>query len=152
MLKSCKCSIKLLKCNLVAFTKISINFLSFLCYYFEMKSMKLLKEHNIGITELRMLLLDELLNAKEPMCFDDFTTKANKTTFYRTMEQFLNVKLVNKIELDGKGYYQINNKNSALFVCDICHHTKDLPLPKIDDVNVSSVLVKGVCKDCKGNE
>lgn len=116
-----------------------------------MNSLKLLKDYNIGITELRVLLLDELLKAKEPMSFDNFKTKANKTTFYRTMEQFLQKKLVNKIELDGKGYYQINKGNIALFVCDICHHTQDLPLPKIDKVEINSILVKGVCKDCKGS-
>ncbi|MBZ7986120.1 transcriptional repressor [Campylobacter sp. Cr9] len=116
-----------------------------------MNSVKLLKKHDIGITELRILLLDELLAAKEPMCFDDFKTKANKTTFYRTMEQFQKAKLINKIELDGKGYYQINKGNNALFVCDICHHTQDLAFPSIDKIQVSSVLVKGVCKDCKDN-
>lgn len=117
-----------------------------------MISLKLLKEHNIGITELRILLLDELLKASEPMSFDEFKTKANKTTFYRTMEQFQKAKLINKIELDGKGYYQINKGNKALFVCDICHHTKDLPLPTIEKIQISSVLVKGVCEDCKGDD
>ncbi|MBZ8007086.1 transcriptional repressor [Campylobacter sp. RM9334] len=117
-----------------------------------MNSVKLLKKHDIGITELRILLLDELLAAKEPMSFDEFKTKANKTTFYRTMEQFQKVKLVTKIDLDGKGYYQINKGNNALFVCDICHHTKDLEFPTINNLKVNSVLVKGVCEECKDND
>lgn len=117
-----------------------------------MNSVKLLKKHDIGITELRILLLDELLAAKEPMCFDDFKTKANKTTFYRTMEQFQKAKLINKIELDGKGYYQINKGNNALFVCDICHHTQDLAFPTINNLKVNSVLVKGICDECNDND
>lgn len=114
-----------------------------------MNCVKLLQEHKIGLTDLRLEMIEKLSKSKMPMCFDDFNIKANKTTFYRNMELFINNDLVVKSEMLGKGYYELKDKAKAYFVCHKCHEISNITLPKIDKKNISSVVVEGLCDKCE---
>lgn len=117
-----------------------------------MNAVKLLQKYKINVTDLRLLIIDELIKSKDALCYDDFASKMNKTTFYRNIELFESNNLLLKIEINGKGYYKLNTGSNALFVCDICHHTKGIDLPKIDNLHINSVLIKGVCDECEEEE
>lgn len=114
-----------------------------------MNSVKLLKEHNVALTDLRVEMIEIMSRAKLPLCFDDFNICANKTTFYRNMELFIKNDLVVKSEMLGKGYYELKDKAKAYFVCNKCHEISNIDFPKIEKKNVTSVVVEGVCDKCE---
>ncbi|GAD19254.1 Fur family transcriptional regulator [Helicobacter fennelliae] len=112
-----------------------------------MNAVKLLKKHNIAITDLRLEMIDLLAQAKQPLSFENFNLNANKTTFYRNMELFTQNNIVIKSEMNRKFFYELANHAKAHFVCDVCHQISDIEIPKIKG-KIKSVVIKGICQDC----
>lgn len=112
-----------------------------------MDAVQLLRDHHIHITDLRLEMLEILIQAKHPLSFEGFAIQANKTTFYRNMELFEQNGIVSKSEMQGKFFYELAEMAKAHFVCDVCKEIKDFDLPPIKG-KVKSVVVKGVCEEC----
>jgi len=111
-------------------------------------SIKLLKEHNITITELRLDMIEILAKANKPLSAEDFRLDANKTTFYRNIELFEKANIVIKSEIERKFFYELAQHAKAHFVCDVCHQITDVKMPKVKG-RIKSVVIKGVCESCE---
>lgn len=108
---------------------------------------QLLKDHHIGISKLRVEILETLARSKTPLSFESFLLEANKTTFYRNMELFEREGIVVRTELNRKGFYELADRVGAYFVCEVCHEFQNMQMPSIKG-RVKSVLAKGVCQKC----
>lgn len=112
-----------------------------------------MREHNITITELRLKILETLANSKQPLSYEQFCLKANKTTFYRNIELFTQKGLVVKSQIDRKYFYELGSRAKAHFVCDVCHEITDIAMPKIKKKSikgvVKSILISGICQKCE---
>lgn len=117
-----------------------------------MNAVELLKDHHIGISDLRIQMLEILSKAQTPLSFESFCLEANKTTFYRNMELFEKEGIVIRTEIERKGFYELANKAKAYFVCEICKEISNISMPKIKSGKVKSVLIKGVCEKCDEDE
>lgn len=114
-----------------------------------MNAIKLLKDHKIAVSELRIQILEVLGRSKIPLSFESFSLDANKTTFYRNMELFQKEGIIVQTELNRKRFYELANRARAYFVCEVCHEFQDIQMPKIGK-KIKSVLIKGVCQKCDG--
>ncbi|WP_027326980.1 transcriptional repressor [Helicobacter pametensis] len=112
-----------------------------------MNARKLLQDHGISVSDLRVQMIEILARARAPLSFESFSLDANKTTFYRNMELFEKEGIVVKTELDRKGFYELADRVRAYFVCEVCHEFQNIQMPKLDG-KIKSVLVKGVCQKC----
>lgn len=117
-----------------------------------MNAVELLKDHHIGISDLRIQMLEILSKAQTPLSFESFCLEANKTTFYRNMELFEKEGIVIRTEIERKGFYELANKARAYFVCEVCKEISNISMPKIKSGKVKSVLIKGVCEKCDEDE
>lgn len=117
-----------------------------------MNAVELLKDHHIGISDLRIQMLEILSKAQTPLSFESFCFEANKTTFYRNMELFEKEGIVIRTEIERKGFYELANKAKAYFVCEVCKEISNISMPKIKSGKVKSVLIKGVCEKCDEDE
>ena len=110
----------------------------------------LLRQNNIKTTPLRLKILEILQNANEPLSYDEILSKisANKTTFYRCMDVYEQKGIVMKTENNRKNFYELATQAKAYFVCDVCHKRTSIDMPSLNQNNVKSVLVKGICDDC----
>lgn len=117
-----------------------------------MNAVELLKDHHIGISDLRIQMLEILSKAQTPLSFESFALEANKTTFYRNMELFEKEGIVIRTEIERKGFYELASKARAYFVCEVCKEISNISMPKIKSGKVKSVLIKGVCEKCDEDE
>ena len=113
-----------------------------------MTAVRLLRDHGIGLTDLRLAMIEALEDSQAPLCYDDFKLEANKTTFYRNMELFERQGIVSRADIDGRSFYTLHDKAKAYFVCDVCHEIENIPVPEFSKKHVSTVVVKGVCDEC----
>lgn len=116
-----------------------------------MNAIELLKDHHIGISDLRVQMLEILSKANTPISFESFPLEANKTTFYRNMELFEREGIVIRTEIERKGFYELASKARAYFVCEVCKEISNISIPEIKG-KVKSVLIKGVCEKCDEEE
>ena len=116
-----------------------------------MDALKLLQEHKIALTNLRLQMLEILSSANKPLSFDDFALEANKTTFYRNIELFESKGIVSKTSLERKSFYELASVAKAHFVCDVCHTITDFKMPHIKG-KIRSLIAKGVCDDCEDKD
>lgn len=114
-----------------------------------MNAIKLLQDHNIAISQMRLEILETLSCSKVPLSFESFCLNANKTTFYRNMELFEKEGIVVRTEIGRKRFYELASKAKAYFVCEVCHEISNVAMPKIQEGRVKSVLIKGVCRKCE---
>ena len=114
-----------------------------------MNAIKLLQDHNIAVSEMRIEILEILSRSEIPLSFESFCLNANKTTFYRNMELFEKEGIVIRTEIERKGFYELANKAKAYFVCEVCKEISNVPIPPINAGKVKSVLIKGICQKCE---
>lgn len=114
-------------------------------------AVQLLRKHAIHITDLRLEMLETLLQARQPLSLEGFSLRANKTTFYRNMELFEQAGIVSKLEMQGKCFYELAEMAKAHFICDVCKEITDFDCSAISPLKgkVKSVVVKGVCEGCE---
>ena len=111
---------------------------------------ELVTKNDIKITPLRLEILHILHAAAAPLSYDEILAQidANKTTFYRCMDLFEAKGIVLKSENNRKNFYELESGAKAYFVCDVCHKTTNIDMPRLKQNHVKSVVVKGVCDEC----
>lgn len=116
-----------------------------------MNATEFLESHNIASTALRKQIIEILLNAKSPISCDEFVAKtgANKTTIYRNMQNFERLGLIISSENNRKNFFELAEHAKAYFVCEHCHKMQEIPVPKIKQKHIKSVIVKGICDECE---
>ena len=103
-----------------------------------MNAIKLLQDHNIAVSEMRIEILEILSRSEIPLSFESFCLNANKTTFYRNMELFEKEGIVIRTEIERKGFYELANKAKAYFVCEVCKEISNVAMPTITSGKVKS--------------
>ncbi|MDT0690898.1 transcriptional repressor [Salegentibacter sp. F188] len=129
---------------------------------------KQLEQKKVRPTAMRLLVLDTLQRQKTAVGLDDLEEtleKADRTTLYRTLKTFEEMKLVHRIEdgagatkfaLCGEGCECAPKDIHVHFYCNICQETFCLPKSEVPDVPLpenfipveTKVLVKGICQNC----
>ncbi len=115
------------------------------------KIKELTKNSTMRVTKARSEILNILIDANRPLCYDDFDLSMDKATFYRNIAKFEEEKLINKFESDDKKwYFEIASAPHAHFICKACKKIECINDAKIELVGylVESVTLKGICKDC----
>jgi Fur family ferric uptake transcriptional regulator len=118
---------------------------------------KLLNSNNIKLTTAREAILWVLNDAKKPLNYEEIKSllkiDMDKATFYRNISLFEDEKIVQKFESnDKKWYFEIIKKSHAHFLCDSCHNIICMNFnlnENLEEYTINSVLLKGICKDCK---
>jgi len=118
---------------------------------------KLLNSNNIKLTTAREAILWVLNDAKKPLNYEEIKSllkiDMDKATFYRNISLFEDEKIVQKFESnDKKWYFEIIKKSHAHFICDSCHNIICMNFnlnENLEEYTINSVLLKGICKDCK---
>ncbi len=116
---------------------------------------ELTKNSNFRITKARNEILDTLINASRPLCYDDFNLAMDKATFYRNISKFEDEKLVQKFESDDKKwYFEIIKQPHAHFLCKSCKKIECVAHVNIilSGYFIDTVLLKGVCSVCSDNK
>jgi len=129
---------------------------------------KKLEHRRIKPTAMRQLILNHLVEENEPMALSELQRKFDKVdrvTIYRTLQKFLDNKLVHTIE-DGSGSvkYAVCADDCTCepehlhvhFHCTECGHTyclNELPIPTVElpegyEMKTTNYTVKGICPKC----
>jgi Fur family ferric uptake transcriptional regulator len=112
------------------------------------------KETNLKLTPARDKILQILISANKPMCYEDIKSSIdmNKATFYRNMIKFQEKNIVNSFESnDKKRYFYIENTIHPHFICNICNKIKCIKQPvkiTIPNYQIDNIILKGKCEDC----
>ncbi len=111
--------------------------------------------HGFRLTAPRKKILSILATQKQPISFEEYTLldpTIDKSTFYRTMQSFESVRIINGIESDeGKRYFELTETHHPHFLCQQCHSILCLPPQPIiapKGYSVDSVIYKGKCPEC----
>ena len=111
--------------------------------------------HGFRLTAPRKKILSILATQKQPISFDEYTLldpTIDKSTFYRTMQSFESVRIINGIESDaGKRYFELTETIHPHFICQHCHSIVCLPPQPLiapQGYSVESVIYKGLCPEC----
>jgi Fur family ferric uptake transcriptional regulator len=113
-----------------------------------------LKHRNLRLTGSRETLVECLLDASRPLCYDDVRAqlRMDKATFYRNMHTFESAGLIRRIESDDKKwYFELADSAHAHFVCTVCHRIfclDELPIAPPEGYSVDTVVYKGRCPAC----
>lgn len=133
----------------------------------------ILKEKGLKLTPARTIMLEvffqyssKLMDAYEiyGKILDKKCTY-NFSTIYRNLEAFLEVGIIEKLNLGNSIKYKLINPNSYnhYMICTSCHKTKALPFCPIKDLEDSllkdsnfmptkhQVFIYGLCEDCQKN-
>lgn len=116
---------------------------------------KLIEENDIKVTPARKEILEILVNATKPICYEEIKDKLSmdKATFYRNITKFEEINLLNSFESnDKKRYYELVKKPHAHFICNICNNIEcienDIKI-ELKNYLIEDVIIKGVCPNCK---
>jgi Fur family transcriptional regulator, ferric uptake regulator len=111
--------------------------------------------YGFRLTAPRKKILSIFAEQKQPISFDEYAAldpQIDKSTFYRTMQSFESVHIINGIESDeGKRYFELSETLHPHFICQQCHTITCLPPQPIiapQGYNVDSVIYKGICPQC----
>jgi len=121
-----------------------------------MKIEQIIENTNLKLTPARMDILEHLISANKPLCYDDIkdNIKMDKATFYRNIAKFEQESLINSFESnDKKRYYAIEQTPHPHFICSVCNTIEcikskvnlDLDL---DGYTLDNIIIKGICKNC----
>ena len=78
----------------------------------------LVKRKNLKLTTARMEILEKLLHASRPLCYDELkdSISMDKATFYRNITKFEDKMIVNSFESnDKKRYFELNQPITRTF-------------------------------------
>ena len=130
---------------------------------------KLLKNHNLRITDCRIDVLERFYSNDHALTFKDLEKDLedyDRVTLYRTLNSFIQHGLLHRIPCDN-GFAtfglcredcseEAHHHNHIHFKCNVCGHIECLPnhhSPQINlpdyDVEDSYLIVNGVCKVCR---
>ncbi|MEA3314671.1 MAG: transcriptional repressor [Campylobacterota bacterium] len=116
---------------------------------------KIIKNKNIKLTPARLELLEVLISANKPMCYDDIkdTIHMDKATFYRNVSKFVDEKIINSFESnDKKRYFAFEINIHPHFICNYCNTIEcinNFPEIKLENHTIENIILKGRCKECR---
>ncbi len=108
----------------------------------------------IKLTSARKAILEELLNSKKPLSYEDIKNNLHmdKATFYRNITKFEEQNIINSFESnDRKRYYEIQKTKHSHFICSECSSIKCIHEEfnfNIENHQIDNVIVKGICPKC----
>ncbi len=114
----------------------------------------LVKRKNLKLTTARMEILEKLLHASRPLCYDELKNgiSMDKATFYRNITKFEDKMIVNSFESnDKKRYFELNQPLHAHFICVICDKIECIKEPldfNLKGYSIENIILKGKCKKC----
>ena len=115
----------------------------------------IIKNKNIKLTPARLELLEILITANKPMCYDDikYIIKMDKATFYRNISKFEEEKIISSFESnDKKRYFAFETSIHPHFICNYCNTIKCIDNSfdvKLENYIIENIIFKGKCKNCK---
>ncbi|MDL2311046.1 transcriptional repressor [Peptostreptococcaceae bacterium OttesenSCG-928-C18] len=130
---------------------------------------KLLKEHNLKITNTRLIILEELCKLNKSITAEELSKivnkikKTNLSTIYRNLKVLTEKNLVVKVaELNSETYFQLNtDKHIHHLICVNCKEILPLdtcPLHELEnllktetgyEIISHSLEFRGLCPNCK---
>ncbi|MEA3512319.1 MAG: transcriptional repressor [Campylobacterota bacterium] len=119
-----------------------------------MNIQEIIKNKNIKLTPARLELLELLINANKPICYDDIkdTLNMDKATFYRNISKFVDEKIIISFESnDKKRYFAFETNIHPHFICNYCNQIKcinNFPPILLDGYKIENIILKGRCQDC----
>jgi Fur family ferric uptake transcriptional regulator len=115
---------------------------------------ELIEDNDIKITPARKEILEILVNATKPICYDEIkeSLSMDKATFYRNITKFEENKILNSFESnDKKRYYELSKAPHAHFVCNICNKIECIENEikiELKSYLIEDVIIKGKCPAC----
>lgn len=135
---------------------------------------KILKEKNLRFTNVRNEVLSIFEKRNYALSYYDLEKELNShfdmATIYRTLNTFVENKIIHQIPLDSKtAYYALNNnleetetsrKEHIHFVCKDCCRTfclddvlvKDIKIKKNFHLQSLKIIAEGICDLCSENK
>jgi len=115
----------------------------------------IVNESNLKLTTARKDILNILIKAKKPLCYEDIkdSISMDKATFYRNISKFEEENIINSFgSNDKKRYFEIKKKSHAHFICTTCNVVEcisaDVNLNLKDGYKVENILINGKCSSC----
>lgn len=115
---------------------------------------KIIENTNLKLTSARVELLELLIEANKPLCYNDIkdNIQMDKATFYRNIAKFELESLINSFESnDKKRYYAIEETSHPHFICNLCNIIECMESKVNLDLEgyiVNNIIIKGICKNC----
>jgi len=115
----------------------------------------LMKNKNIRFTAARTELLEMLIEASKPVCYEDVKDRINmdKATFYRNIAKFVEEDIVSSFESnDKKSYFEMKVDSHPHFICNYCHSIQcvnNLGGVRLEGYEIESIILKGKCVRCQ---
>lgn len=130
------------------------------------------KANNYSLTSQREKILEFLLKKNDHMTIQDICNElddphVSQATIYRNLKLFLELGLVNRVNINSADYYEMSDKNENShfhLTCKKCNkiiEIKDISAKNIEDlieekfgfkVIKSDIVFKGICSECKIKE
>ncbi|NMB98369.1 MAG: transcriptional repressor [Clostridiaceae bacterium] len=136
-----------------------------------MEIAEIFREKNLKKTTPRVAIVGILLCASHPLSENDIKDKMgymyDRSTFYRTIQTLIDVKIIHRIVVDNTNVrYAINNldydevehpKSHAHFYCRKCENVicmdniqiSNCSLPPNYEMDECEILIKGICENCR---
>lgn len=134
-----------------------------------MKSIDLLKDKKIKVTQARILIMDLLIKTEISTTAEaiySFCIKEdrsiNLSTVYRTLELLEKKDIIEKFDLgDGRYSYTFKrDKHKHILECSMCHKEIEIecPMKQIEEIIKTktgftmvehNLMIKGICDQCK---
>lgn len=133
---------------------------------------KILLEHGVKATANRLMIARALADAHRPLSMtelEDMLETIDKSNIFRALQLFRDAHLVHVLEDTGGGvryefchshHHDRDDDLHVHFYCEKCHKTycmEDTPVPAVSvpkgfDVQSSSMLLRGICPTCSGQQ
>ena len=115
---------------------------------------KIIQSKNIKLTTARLELLEVLITANKPVCYDTIKDSINmdKATFYRNISKFEDENVITSFESnDKKRYFAFETNLHPHFICNYCNSIEcidNFPAINLKNHSIENIILKGKCKDC----
>ncbi len=129
-----------------------------------MDSAKLLTDHNVKPSIVRVMIYDFLKGTKFHPTVDEIYRELHpkvptlsKTTVYNTVKLFVSSGIIKALPIDGNQIrYDAETAHHGHFKCDLCRRVYDFKVSfdsefGLDgfDIETREIFYTGSCKDCK---
>jgi Fur family transcriptional regulator, ferric uptake regulator len=109
----------------------------------------------LRLTGPRQKILGILSKQSHPISFEEYSIldpHLDKSTFYRNMQTFESVNIVQGIESqEGRRYFELTDELHPHFICQTCHVItclKPITTPIVNGYQINSIIYKGKCPQC----
>jgi Fur family ferric uptake transcriptional regulator len=120
-----------------------------------MNSKELIRSKSLKFTPAREALLEIFQKSAKPISYEDIKDKISmdKATFYRNVNAFENIGLLQSFESnDKKRYYEFRGPLHGHLICTKCNSIEclhDIPQELLNDSDIEGITIHSKCKKCK---